>query len=277
MDWTKEDRPHFFVSLMINDLLLYNCMYHSGASSNIITKNVMKILNPKITTPYHNVCAMDSREIDVHGIIVGLQFKSEAYPTITFPMDILVIDVLDSWGMLLSRKWAATLGGTIQMDISYATIPSSENSFVKLPREERKFHVEDRKEPMNDFVYNVHDMGSNEISSDFLAPIKEKFKEELSNVYNVWDTMDFFDGIFLEEAPSKKGINVAPSESGMGLDLLVGSALSASICQLSDESVRCQDELERIFGPSIPNVLEPGEIYVGKEDTFNKQGKHKKL
>jgi hypothetical protein len=67
MDWTKEDHPPFFVSLMINDLLLHNCMYDSGASSNIITKNVMKLLNLKITRPYHNVCAMDSREIDVHG------------------------------------------------------------------------------------------------------------------------------------------------------------------------------------------------------------------
>jgi hypothetical protein len=122
------------------------------------------------------------------------------------------------------------------MDLSYATIPSSENSFVKLHREkERKFHVEDPKEPMNEFVYHMHDIGSYEIPSDFLAPVKEKFKDELPNVYNVWDTMDSFDGIFLEEAPSKKGIDVAPSESGTGLDLSVGSALSASICQLSDE------------------------------------------
>jgi hypothetical protein len=29
MDWTKEDQPPFFVSLMINDLLLHNCMYDS--------------------------------------------------------------------------------------------------------------------------------------------------------------------------------------------------------------------------------------------------------
>jgi len=76
--------------------------------------------------------------------------------------------------------------------------------------------------------------------------------------------------------PSEKGIDVAPSKSGTELDLSVGTALSASICELSDQSIRCQDESERIFGPSIPDVLEPGEIYVGKEDIFNKQGQHKK-
>jgi hypothetical protein len=102
MDWTKEDHPPFFVSLMINDLM-HNCVYDSGASSNIITKNVMERLNLKPSRPYHNVCAMDSREIEIHGIIVNIQVKLGAYPDITFPMDILVIDVTDAWGMLLSR------------------------------------------------------------------------------------------------------------------------------------------------------------------------------
>jgi hypothetical protein len=46
--------------------------------------------------------------------------------------------------------------------------------------------------------------------------------------------------------------------------------------QLSDESVRCQEELDRIFGPSIPHILEIEEIYFDEEDVFKKQDKHKK-
>jgi hypothetical protein len=42
MDWTREDHPHFFVSLMVNNMLLHNCMFDYGTSSNIITKKVMK-------------------------------------------------------------------------------------------------------------------------------------------------------------------------------------------------------------------------------------------
>jgi hypothetical protein len=43
-------------------------------------------------------------------------------------MDVLVmtdvvIDIPNSWGMLLSRKFTAHLGGSLQMDLSYATIP----------------------------------------------------------------------------------------------------------------------------------------------------------
>ena len=40
---------------------------------------------------------MDSREVEVIGIILGLQLKLAAYPQITFQMDILVIDVPDAW------------------------------------------------------------------------------------------------------------------------------------------------------------------------------------
>ena len=68
-------------------------------------------------------------------------------------MDIVVIDVLDSWGMLLSRKWASYLGGSLQMDLSYATIPMPDNNFVRLDRElEKRYHVEDPRKPNNEIM-----------------------------------------------------------------------------------------------------------------------------
>ena len=68
---------------------------------------------------------MDAREFDVVGIILNLHVKLAKYPDIDMSMDVVVMDVLDNWGMLLSKKWVATLGGYIQMDWTYATIPAS--------------------------------------------------------------------------------------------------------------------------------------------------------
>ena len=59
---------------------------------------------------------MDEREFDVVGIILNLHVKLAKYPDIDMVMDVVVIDVPDSWGMFLSIKWDATLGGYIQMD-----------------------------------------------------------------------------------------------------------------------------------------------------------------
>lgn len=38
-------------------------------------------------------------------------------------MDIVVVDIPPKYGMLLSHPWAAKLQGTLQMDMTYATIP----------------------------------------------------------------------------------------------------------------------------------------------------------
>ena len=68
---------------------------------------------------------MDAREVEVVGIILNLQVKLAKYLDIDMSMDVVVIYVPDNWGMLLSRKWAATLGGYIQMDWTYTTMPAS--------------------------------------------------------------------------------------------------------------------------------------------------------
>jgi hypothetical protein len=119
---------------------------------------VMEQLGLKTTRPYRNVCAMDSREVKVFGIIKNLVVHLVVYPDIAILMDVVVIDIPDSWGMLLSRKFSTDLGGSLQMDISYATIPTQEGTFVTLYREQfKRYHVEDPKEPMNEFVYTVDD------------------------------------------------------------------------------------------------------------------------
>jgi hypothetical protein len=92
-DRSKEKNPPFFVSLELNNQWLHNCMYDSGASSNIITKGIMQRLVLKITRPYQNVCAMESREIQTHGIIIDLLVKLAFHPDFAFKMDVLVIDV----------------------------------------------------------------------------------------------------------------------------------------------------------------------------------------
>ena len=106
----------------------------------------MEKIKLRVTGTYHNVCTMDAREVNVVGIILNLHVKLAKYPDIDMLMDVVVIDVPDNWGMLLSRKWAATLGGYIQMDWTYSTILASKNTRVILHREKlRKQHVENPK------------------------------------------------------------------------------------------------------------------------------------
>ena len=130
---------------------------------------------------------MDNKVVEVHGLIRDLQVHLVVFPDIQIIMDIVVIDVPDAWGMLLSRKWAVDLGGSIQMDLSYATIPSPDGTMVRLNRElERKYHVEDPKNPHNELKRRSDEIGNYAILSNFLEPLEEKVKEEkLSEVWHM--------------------------------------------------------------------------------------------
>jgi hypothetical protein len=113
-----------------------------------------------ISRPYHNICSMDSKKIEVHGLIKGLLVHLVTFPDIQIEMDIVVIDVPDAWGMFLSRKTIVDLGINIQMDLTYATIPTPYGAMFRLNRElEIKDHIEDPQKTINEFVYHELDMG----------------------------------------------------------------------------------------------------------------------
>jgi hypothetical protein len=77
------------------------------------------------------------------------------------------------------------LGGNIQMDLTYATIPSLDGSMFRLNiKLERRYHVEDPSNPINKLKYKEYDFGSYAILSNYLGPIEEEYKEERVN--EVW-------------------------------------------------------------------------------------------
>jgi hypothetical protein len=194
-NWDRKNEKNlpFYLSLLVNDKVLHNCMLDSRASSNVMTKKVMEQLNLRISRPYHNMCALDSQTIEVYGLIKGLQVHLTIFPDIMIEMDIVVIDVPDVWGMLLNRKAAVDLGGSLQMDLSYATLSTPNGSTFKLTREMyRKYHVEDPKNPKNELKYDDEGLGYCAILSNSIVPLEDKVQDnELDKVWYM-----NFDGAF---------------------------------------------------------------------------------
>jgi hypothetical protein len=158
-----------------------------------MTKKVMEQLNLRISRPFHNICALDSQTFKVYGLIKALQVHLTVFLDIMIEMDIVVIDVPDLWGMLLNRKAAADLGGSLQMDLSYVTHPTPDGSTFKLTREVyRKYHVEDPKNPINELKYDDEGLGNYAILSNSIVPLEDKFQDnELDKVWYM-----NFDGAF---------------------------------------------------------------------------------
>jgi hypothetical protein len=79
------------------------------------------------------VCGFESRAIPTHGVIENVEVCLGRYLERVIHMEIVVVDVPDVWGMLLSRKFVAMLGGTLEMDLTYINVPMNDGTISHLP------------------------------------------------------------------------------------------------------------------------------------------------
>ena len=82
----------------------------------------MEILGLEVTIPYKDLYSFDSSRVRCLGLIKDLCVNLAQILAKSLVMDIVVADIPPKYGMLLSRSWGAKLQGTMQMDMTYATI-----------------------------------------------------------------------------------------------------------------------------------------------------------
>jgi hypothetical protein len=161
-----EDRddsfPPFYISLNVHDKILHNCLLDSGVSHNHMPKAVMDELGLEVTKPYHDLFSFDSRKVRCLGLIKDLVINLAQLPMRSMVMDVVVVDIPPKFGLLLSHPWSKRLGGTLQMDLSYATIPVFGGELKRLYRENHlAYIINDAKNSVNHPIYAVDtDFGS---------------------------------------------------------------------------------------------------------------------
>ena len=157
----EDEVPPFYVTLKIHEHNLHNSMIDSGASHNLMPKEIMDALGLDITKQNKDLYSFDSRKVKCIGLIKDLVISLHQIPEKSIVIDIVVADVPPKFGMLLSRSWSAKLKGSMQMDFSYATIPVF-NTQRRLWRKSRlKYMISSKECPENHPIYVVDtEMGS---------------------------------------------------------------------------------------------------------------------
>jgi hypothetical protein len=157
-------------------------MLDSGASHNLMPNIIMEKLGLEITRPYQDLYSFDSRKVKCLGMIKDLVVNLAQIPVKSILMDVVVADVPAKYDMLLSRSWGAKLGGSVQLDMTYATIPIFGGQFTRLYKETRlAYTVSDPQNPNNYPVYVVdQDLGNCilSIDDDFEECIEEENKKK---------------------------------------------------------------------------------------------------
>ena len=115
--------------------MLHNCLLDSSASHNLMPKEAMEALGITITKPYHDLYAFDSRAVKCLGVIKDMLVSLTQLPMKSVLMDVVIVDIYPKFGMVLSRSWERRVGGTLQMDLSYATILVFGGEYRRIYRE----------------------------------------------------------------------------------------------------------------------------------------------
>ena len=110
-------------------------MLDSRASHNIMPKEIMEKLGLDITREYKDLYSFYSWRVKCLGMIKDSVVVLAQVPVKSIVMDVQVVDVPPNYGMLLSRSWEAKLGDSLQLDLSYATIPIFEGGTHQFYRE----------------------------------------------------------------------------------------------------------------------------------------------
>jgi hypothetical protein len=157
----------------------------SRESHNVMPKLVMDELGLDITKPYLDLYSFDSIKVKCLGVIKDMVVPFCQLPMKSVVLDVIVADIPPTFGILLSRSWAKKVVGTLQMDLSCATIPVFGGEHRRLYMEVRSAYlVSDHENPSNHPIYAIEDkLGSSvfhisdkttEASVGKVTPVEEK-------------------------------------------------------------------------------------------------------
>ena len=100
----EDEIPPFYVTLKIHDQNLHNAMFDTGASHNLMPREIMDALGLDITKQYKDLYSFDSRTVRCLGLIKDLVISLHQILEKSVVMDIVVADVPAKFGMLLSKS-----------------------------------------------------------------------------------------------------------------------------------------------------------------------------
>jgi ribonuclease HI len=231
--------PPFDISLNIHDKILHNCLLESGASHNLIPKEMMDELGLDITKPYHDLFSFDSMKFRCIGLIKYLVINLAQLPMRSMVMDVAVVNIPPKFDLLLSRSGRKRLGGTMQMDLLYATVLVFGGEIKRLYRENQLTHIiNDGKNYVNHPIYALDtDFGAciMKIDDSHPAPLqltKPTYQQTDGESTPMW-TM-FFDGASTKDSTGAGVVLVSPSKEAIHFSFKLDFKTTNNIAEYED-------------------------------------------
>jgi hypothetical protein len=104
--------PPFLLTFKVFNRNLHNFLVDSGASSNSIPLSIFRKLNVIPLQSDKHVIQLDRTQVKVMGEIRDVMMRIEIYPKFLQVIYIIVVDILEAYGLLLILDWSKKLNGS---------------------------------------------------------------------------------------------------------------------------------------------------------------------
>ena len=156
---SKYKTPPFLLTFEIFNHNMHNCLVDSGASVNVMPLSVCKKINGQPKPSTWRVIQLDRINVKVIEEMEDVMIQLSSNEKVCQFIDIVVADIPEAYGLVLSRDWLAKLNGYFASDWSHLWLPhkGSPNQ-IKVLREPHMKHnvtqLEGKNEPVNSILGN---------------------------------------------------------------------------------------------------------------------------
>jgi hypothetical protein len=134
--------PPFLLTFEIFNRNLHNCLVDSGASSNVMPLSVCKKLNVVPLKTDKHVIQLDRTQVKVIGELKDVMIRISMHPMFVQVIDIIVVDIPEAYGLLLSRDWSENLNGYFSTDWAHLWLPlKGYKNMIRIDRERYLKHT----------------------------------------------------------------------------------------------------------------------------------------
>jgi hypothetical protein len=115
--------PPFLLMFEVFNRNLHNCLVDLGASSNFMPLSICKKLNATPLKSDNHAIQLDRNQVKVIGELKVFMIRIDTHPKLLEVIYIILVDILEAYGMLLSRDWSEKLKGYFSIDRAHLWLP----------------------------------------------------------------------------------------------------------------------------------------------------------
>ena len=120
---SRSQTPPSLLTFEIFNRNVHNCLVESGDSSNVMAYSFCKKLNAEPHMSKTKIIQLDRSHVNVFEELKDVLIRLSSNSKVHQKIDIIVVDILEAYGVILSRDWSTKLNGYFSTYLSHLWLP----------------------------------------------------------------------------------------------------------------------------------------------------------